>query len=523
MPDTQVDLRVLSRGSGTNGGYSNMPLPRSQWKSRVLLPAVVIASFAIALAYSARDALWPAKPVSTVQVVVKAATGNSGGGVAFQAAGWVEPAPYATTVAALTDGVVKEVPVLEGQRIEAGAVVARMIDEDAKIAVTRAEASVLEHTANVKVAEVNLAAAQKQWENPIERVRAVSVAENMLAEAKSELIRLDTDIQVEIARADELVEQARRENIASTANAIPEFQKIQTQLKLKTQQATVAATKAKRGPMEAKIKQLEAEVVAAKDNLKLRIAELKELEAAKASLQQAHALHQAACTALDDAKLRLERMEIRAAVGGVVLERLVEPGAKMMLNGNEMNSARAVRLYEPKKLQVRVDVPLGDAARVSVDQDALIVVEVLRETTFKGKVSRILHQADLQKNTLQVKVTIIDPAPELKPEMLARVQFVNVAQAAPKEAVQTLRVFAPENLLQKQGGQAHAWIVDKGRGIATRKAVTLGSAHQDGWVEVTQGLQAGDSLIEGDTNNLHEGEKVKIQGEGMGGGEHGSH
>jgi len=521
MANPQVDLSVLLRNASGSG--ASVPLPKSQWKSRVLLPAVVIASFGAALAYSARDALWPAKPVSTVQVVVKAATGNSGGGVAFQAAGWVEPAPFATTVSALTDGVVKEVPVLEGQRIEAGTVVARMIDDDARIAFARAEASIMENTANVKVAEANLAAAQKQWENPIDRIRAVSVSENMVAEAKSELMRLDSDIAVETARADELVEQARRENIASTANAIPEFQKVQTQLRLKTQQAVVAATKAKRPPMESKIKQLEAEVIAANDNLKLRITEAKELEAARASLQQAHAQHQTACSAMDDAKLRLERMAIKAPVGGVVMERLVEPGTKLMLNGNDMGSARAIRLYDPKKLQVRVDVPLGDAARVSVDQDALIVVEVLRETTFKGKVTRILNQADLQKNTLQVKVAIIDPAAELKPEMLARVQFVNVAQAAPKEAVQVLRVFAPENLLQKHGAEVHAWIVDKGRGVAMRRAVTLGSARQEGWVEVTQGLQAGDSLIDGDTGNLHEGEKVKIQNDVIGGGENGSH
>ena len=57
-----------------------------------------------------------------------------------------------------------------------------------------------------------------------------------------------------------------------------------------------------------------------------------------------------------------------------------------------------------------------------------------------------------------------------------------------------------------------------------RKSVTLGSARQEGWVEITQGLQAGDTLIAGDTSSLREGEKVKITGDSEGaGGEHGAH
>lgn len=523
MADSSIDLSVLSRNV-SNAGRTVVPPPKPHWKSRVLLPALIIISFSLALGYAAREAMWPARPVSVVQVVGKLASGSSGGGVAFQAAGWVEPAPYAITVSALTDGVVKDVPVLEGQRIEAGAVVALLVDDDAKIALDRAEASILEHNANIKTAEAALAAAQKQWDNPVDRVRAVSVAENMLGEATAQLAQLKNDVAVESAKADELTEEVKREIIAVKANAIPEFQKVQTELKLKTQQATVESARSKLPPQDAKIKQLEAELVAARENLKLRINEAKELDSAKAGLQQAHALHKSACAARDEALLRLERMAIRAPVGGVVMERLVEPGAKMMLNGNEMGSARAVRLYDPKKLQVRVDVPLAEAARVSVDQDALIVVEVLRETTFKGKVSRILHQADLQKNTLQVKVAINDPAPELKPEMLARVQFVGTAKPDSKEAATAMRIFAPENLLQKNGAQMFAWIVDKGRSVAMRKSVTAGSLRQEGWIEITQGLQAGDTLISSDISSLREGEKVKIMGDSDGaGGEHGTH
>ena len=63
-----------------------------------------------------------------------------------------------------------------------------------------------------------------------------------------------------------------------------------------------------------------------------------------------------------------------------------------------------MRLYDPKRLQVRVDVPLADAAKVRVGQQAKVVVGVLPDRTFDGEVTRVVHEADIQRNTLQVKV-----------------------------------------------------------------------------------------------------------------------
>ena len=81
----------------------------------------------------------------------------------------------------------------------------------------------------------------------------------------------------------------------------------------------------------------------------------------------------------------------------------------MMLNTDNPNSAQAVRLYDPARLQVHVDVPLADAGKVSVGQRANIVVGVLPDRTFEGEIARIVPQADIRRNTLQVKVRIADP------------------------------------------------------------------------------------------------------------------
>jgi HlyD family secretion protein len=506
MPPSQVDLSVL-RGSATSPAIV-MSRPASRWKTRVLLPAAILTLFTGMLAYTARDTLWPAMSVQVVPVVLKTASGTAS--VSFQAAGWVEADPYVVNVSGLTDGIVKDVLVLEGQAVEAGQVVVRLVDDEAKLALARAEADVLQREAEVASAKAGLRGAQRDWDNPVDRTRAVAMAEGATAETVAEQARLETEVVVETARAAELEEQLRRE--VSAGDAIPEIQSTQTRLKLATQRATIKATMAKKEVLAAKLKQLQADEVAARENLKLRISEEKALAEGKALVAKAEAALLMAKSERDSAALRLQRMEVRAPSAGVVMERMSQPGSKLMVGMDDEHSAHAVRLYDPKKLQVRVDVPLAEAASVSVGQSAQISVEVQRDTVFQGKVTRIVHQADIQKNTLQVKVAIENPSPELKPEMLARVQFV--AREKPSVSGETQqRVFAVEKFIHKADGQTHAWIVDKGRGVATKRSVTLGSAKQDGWVEVTQGLQPGDALITADPSMLKEGAKVRVSAE----------
>ena len=49
------------------------------------------------------------------------------------------------------------------------------------------------------------------------------------------------------------------------------------------------------------------------------------------------------------------------------------------------------------------------AARVEVGQAAEVVVDLLPDQTFRGEVTRFLHKADIQKNTVEAKVRISHP------------------------------------------------------------------------------------------------------------------
>jgi multidrug efflux pump subunit AcrA (membrane-fusion protein) len=172
MTTTFKDLSSLAR---TETGAA-VAVPKYPWKTRVGIPALVILLLVGLMAYAGRDALRPTVDVRVVPVVLKAGSEAAGSasapssGAIVQAAGWVEADPYPVAVSALAEGIVKEVLVLEGQPIKAGQVVARLVADDAKLALARAQAELL-----AKQAE--LSAAQRNWDNPVERVRAEAAAE----------------------------------------------------------------------------------------------------------------------------------------------------------------------------------------------------------------------------------------------------------------------------------------------------------------------------------------------------------
>ncbi len=114
-----------------------VPGPRSRWIARLLVPGVIFSVVLVMVVAASWDRLVPATPVRVVPVVVKSVQGEEAGSVTVQVAGWLEPAPYPHYASALANGIVDEVLVLEGQRVEAGQPVARLIDDDARLGLAR--------------------------------------------------------------------------------------------------------------------------------------------------------------------------------------------------------------------------------------------------------------------------------------------------------------------------------------------------------------------------------------------------
>ena len=264
--------------------------------------------------------------------------------------------------------------------------------------------------------------------------------------------------------------------------------------------------------LAARVEAQQAEVKALHVQERILTARLRRLEVqVAANLAKAKASLAAARAARDEARLRLDRMDVRASVSGVVLVRNAEPGMAVSAAGSA--GKPLIQLYNPKQLQVRVDVALSAAAQVGVDQEARIVVDVLPDEVFKGKVLRVVHEADIQRNTLQFKVSVDAPSPLLKPEMLARVRFLSPHREVKGQAA-IERIFAPVQAVGSEAGKkVTVWVADLSNNVARRREVMLGAVRLDDLIEVRSGLNAGDRIIVSPTDALAEGQRIRLKGE----------
>jgi multidrug efflux pump subunit AcrA (membrane-fusion protein) len=495
---------------------TDVPAPRSRWLTRTLIPAAIFTLALGMLVYASWDRLVPATSVRVVPVVVKAVQGQEAGRVTVQAPGWVEPDPHPHFASALTAGIVEAVLVLEGEEVRRDQIVARMVDDDAELALARAEATLAQRQAALEAARASLRAAERTIEHLIGPRQAEASAEESLAEIDAKMTKLSADLLVTRAQAAEIQDELTRKSSLVDSRAVSEADVRRLELRLEAQTAAVQATEAQREVLQAQRSQATADLTAARQSLELLIDEHEQVELAQAKVREAEAWVELSKTARQEAQLRLDRMLVRAPADGIVMVRLASPGSKLTLEGPE-HSAHVVHIYDPSRLQVRVDVPLADAASVGLEQPAEIVVEVLPDRVFRGRVSRVVHEADIAKNTVEVKVAIDDPIPQLKPEMLARVRFLAIEEAATGEAALRQRIFAPNELLRTAGdGSTNALVIgqiEDGRGLVELRQLVLGTARLDGWREVATGLRPGDLLVADPSATLESGDRVRVLGE----------
>ncbi len=432
-----------------------------------VIPAAIALGFALLFLLLFRDRLLPATEVRVAVVLsipapkseLDALQNNETSAndskswqaaMAFQASGWVEPEPLPIKATALTPGVVESVHVLEGEAVTKGQLLATLIRDDTELALKAATSALATKQAALS--------AQKQ-------VIAAAVAQR----------------QAQAALLDEAADRLKRiENLPSGALSETELTTIRS-----ASQKAIAAQQA-----------AAAEVMRASA----------QLEVIKSEIAMAQ-------VAVDTAKLAHERTEIRSPIEGRILSLRAVPGQKKMLNMDEEDSATIASLYQPDKLQVRVDVPLADAAGLQIGQLARIKCNLLPDTTFRGVVTRINGEADISRNTLQAKVSIEKPSELLRPEMLCRVEFLQ-SHRKPKsgsmkasDTTGSLVTWAPSKALQGNS----AWICDPQSKRIERRAIEASSTTREGHTLIRSGLKPGEWVVISPAADLKEGQRVNPQ------------
>ena len=512
MTSNNIDLRALA----VDRGDQNQQRLRARRSvlSRYILPAAMLAGFMGLVTWAAKDILFPPRSVTVVPVFSTTAQVQLGGTPLFQAAGWIEPRPTPLRVAALAPGVVQTLLVVEDQEIQQGDPVAELVRDDAKLAYDAANANLQLRHAELEEHEATLAAAEIRLEQPVHLEASLNLAQAALASLNTELKKLP----FELRRAEADYTALKSDYVGKeSANGVIAGTTIDIALgKSNAAKAMVDELHDRFDSLSSERNALASRCTALKTQLELLSAETQARDEEKAHIKAAKARIKQAEVAVAEAKLRLDRMTIVAPVDGRVFRLIAHPGARIGSGMTQMeghDGSTVITMYRPKMLQVRVDTRFEDIPKVSLGQTVEIGNPAL-STPLKGTVLFISSEADIQKNTLQVKVAIPDPPEVFKPEMLVDVTFLAPDLPNKKEEIgDTIRLYLPQQLIQSDAKGPYLWIADQSEGSAIKSRVTVGKTSADGLAEILTGATVASRVISSSVEGLMDGTRIRVTDE----------
>lgn len=511
MSQTQLDLRELALERPKPGPTTTRRRP--PWLTRYVVPIGVLVGFIVLLVIAAGDQWLPRERVTVVPVIVMRVEAQQEGTPLFQAAGWVEPRPTPINVPALTEGVVEKLFVVEGAEVHAGMPVAKLIDIDARLALRQAETLRDLRQAEVESMEAELNAAQLRFDNPVHLEASLADAESLLAKIQTDIAQLPFSIQAAEAKLEFARQNLEGRQAAKDALAVRLIQEAQSEYAKASSELRGLRERGPRLEREAQV--LGDKVTALSTQLRLLIEESRQLGDAKARVKAAEARLEEAELAVEKAQLAVDRTVVRAPINGRVLTLIAPPGTRVMglESAASQSSSTVVSLYDPQMLQVRADVRLEDVPMVQPGQLVEIKTPSSKES-IRGKVLMPTSTANIQKNTLEVKVSIENPPSAIRPEMLVTATFLAPprSDSEQEQRQDSEHMLVPKQLILTEDDSAAIWIVDP-EGHARRVAVRLGKAGTNELVEVVEGLRPTDKLITSSTASLEPGTRVEIASE----------
>jgi RND family efflux transporter MFP subunit len=238
-----------------------------------------------------------------------------------------------------------------------------------------------------------------------------------------------------------------------------------------------------------------------------------ELEASQSRVKVAEANLSQAKADQEFATAQLQNTLIRAPFTGVVVKKMAEVGESVAPIPPGVNlstsSGAIVALADLATLEVEADVAEANVARLADEQPAEVTVEAFPQDHYKAILRQVIPTADRTKATVQVKVTILDKDPKLKPEMSAKVTFlerVEKAAADAPPAPPTVSVPA-EAVVTRNGKQGVFELREK---VVMERPIVAGPERQ-GQYTVKEGLSGGEILVSRPPESLKDGDEVKVK------------
>ncbi len=203
------------------------------------------------------------------------------------------------------------------------------------------------------------------------------------------------------------------------------------------------------------------------------------------------AARDAAKARLDQVRSQVSDRVISAPFAGVLGQRMVSEGS-LVTPGTVITT-----LDDVSRIRLDFSVPERQLAALATGQAVIATSEAYPGQDFRGAITSVGSRVDSVTRALMVRAEFDNPDQKLRPGMLLQV-------AVQREGRQTLQV--PELSLVQMGQQAFVFRVEAEDKVA-QVPVKIG-ARRPGWVEIVDGVKAGDRIVVDGTVKLKAGSKI---------------
>lgn len=204
----------------------------------------------------------------------------------------------------------------------------------------------------------------------------------------------------------------------------------------------------------------------------------------------------------DETGLKYELAKVESPISGIIGETLLDKGAVVLPTSGIVPGTTLAIVVNMDKMIVKLDIPEVDVPYFKNGLKAEVQADAYPNENFLGEVSKVSEVVDTQTRTLPVEITISNDEHRLKSGMFARIK---IYASELKD-----RLVLPQDALIQELGQNYVFLVEDS--TAKKKKVTLG-VHDDGNVEITEGVSFGDKIIVFGQQGLKDGTPVELKEE----------
>lgn len=240
-------------------------------------------------------------------------------------------------------------------------------------------------------------------------------------------------------------------------------------------------------------------------------ADLDHSEAKAESLTERHKLSknqtESAKARIKLANEALSNCTILAPFDGVVISKDAQRGEVVspMSSGGFTRTGLAT-IVDMHSLEIEVDVNESNISGVMVGQRVDATLDAYPDWHVSAKVKAIIPAADRQKATIKVRISFESLDPRILPDMGVKVSFLGDENSGKRSGY----FLIPRDAVMESEGKSAIFVLNGNR--IERRAVAKGR-EKGGMIEILSGINDGDKIIIKPSENLHDGQKVKIKSE----------